>query len=66
MTTEVIVSIPYIHPGDEVVVEVSEDTNDEDISKLISTDIIRLVGVKKYTIWGSKHISIHERKLTNE
>lgn len=64
MTTKVIVSIPHIHPGDEVVIETLQDTNDVDITKLVKEDIVRLVGVKEYNIWDTQHINIYERRKT--
>lgn len=63
MTTRIIVSIPYIQSGNEVVIETISDTRDDSISRLSHEDILRKESVREYNIWDTQYLNIYERKI---
>ena len=67
MTTTVIVSIPYIQDGKEVVINTLDSivqldrTMEEYQDSIAATDIVDKMFVKTYTIWDNRRLDIYER-----
>jgi hypothetical protein len=68
MTTTVIVSIPYVQEGNEVVINTMDSIVDigknelEYNENIAASDVTDGMFVKSYTIWDNRRLDIYERR----